>query len=94
MPNGSINLNVVGAFVAGAAVAALFGLLPGMKKPGRVALPGNGVGVAEVSVKDCRDLGGKVEVHDGCAKVGGNEVGLKCVIGDYASCIDEAIGDD
>jgi hypothetical protein len=38
-------------------------------------------------------MGGKVEVWKECAKVGGNEVGLKCTISGngYEACIDEAV---
>ena len=49
-----------------------------------------GGGAAELSVQDCKAMGGTVAVHDGCSTVGGNEVGLKCTIGDYAACVDEA----
>jgi hypothetical protein len=75
---------------------------PAVAKPGMTAprtgvmAPGTAVGgatVAELSVDDCRAMGGRVEVHDGCATVGGNEVGLKCTIGANASCIDEAKAD-
>lgn len=50
----------------------------------------SGSTVTALSVKDCKAVGGRVETHDGCAKVGGNEVGLKCVIAGQHLCIDEA----
>ena len=74
---------------------------PAVAKPGMTAprtgvmapaAPG-GATVAELSVDDCRAMGGRVEVHDGCATVGGNEVGLKCTTGANSACIDEAKAD-
>jgi hypothetical protein len=81
---------------AGGALAAQRQVTPGaapgsaVVRGGDVLDPGGGGTVQELSVQDCRAMGGTVAVHDGCATVGGNEVGLKCTIGDYAACVDEA----
>ena len=89
-------------FVIVSAILALFAMQSGSVAaekrttlgtgaPGTVVRGGTtGGGSVELSVQDCKAMGGTVAVHDGCSTVGGNEVGLKCTIGTYAACIDEA----